>query len=120
MASRGRGRYSPEEVSVLVGEYMELRELKWKHWILVRLADLEAAVRRLPLPEREAVVLHGLLHLPSREAGRLLGISHTTVRDRYWRGLEHLLTILNGGPSPESEALARDLRRAASAGPEQL
>lgn len=96
-ASQRWGRYEPAEVAVLVAEYHELRELKRKHWILVRLADLEAAVRRLPLPEREAVVLYGLLHRPSTEVADLLGVTHPTVRARFWRGLERLVVLMNGG-----------------------
>jgi DNA-directed RNA polymerase specialized sigma24 family protein len=92
-----RANYGSAEIQTLVEEYWELRELKRKHWILVRLADLEAAVRRLPLPLREAVVLHGVCALPTRRVGEMVGVSHSTVQARYRAGMENLSTLINGG-----------------------
>jgi len=95
--SRSRlGRYTPEEVEALVEGYAELIYLKHKPAILVRLADLERAIRVLPQKSREAVLLYGLLGHSNEAAGRILGISERAVRKRYASGLEDILHTLNG------------------------
>lgn len=91
-----RGRYSPEEVRVLVEEFQELNE-RPRLWVLVRLLDLKIALRRLPEPLLLAVIVCGVLGYTVRETERVLGVSKSTAQRRYIRGLELLTTTMNGG-----------------------
>lgn len=85
----------------MVEGYAELREVKdttprgLRH--LCSLADLDIAVRQLPPKEYQAVLLHGLLGHTVRAAETLLGISRSTLMQRYLRGLEILTTTINEG-----------------------
>lgn len=90
------GSYSLEEVEALIEGYAELVHLKHKPAILVRLADLERAVKALAQKPREAVLLYGILGFSNEAAGRFLGISEAAVRKRYRHGLDYILTNLNG------------------------
>jgi DNA-directed RNA polymerase specialized sigma24 family protein len=101
MAKRPRSNYSLDEVRELVENY---EQVKWLvgvepgmplHW-LVRFIDLKTAVHRLGPKEYQAVLLCGLIGISSEAAGRALGTSHQTMWTRYIRGLEMLVTILNG------------------------
>ena len=91
------GKYTEDEVRELVEGYEELRTLRYKAWIHVRLIDLDRVLRYLPRVYREAIVLHGMVGLTTRAVGELVGASHTAVRKRYIRGLQQLVTRLNGG-----------------------
>lgn len=91
-----RGRYSEEEIEALVEGYEELRYLKSRAYIHVRLMDLEQATQKLPAKEYQAVLLCGLIGLSTRWAGSVLGVSKDTVHRRYKKGLERLQKILNG------------------------
>jgi RNA polymerase sigma-70 factor, ECF subfamily len=64
------------------------------------------ALRRLPLPVREALVLHHCLDLPVREVAAQLGLPVGTVKARLWRGRAQLLALLSTsatGPSADPE-----------------
>lgn len=88
--------YTIEEVRVLVEEYEAFRELKHKSWILVRLLDLEASVRRLPATLRAPLVLHGMLGLPLRAVAEELNASKSTVARRYLNAIERLVEEMSG------------------------
>jgi len=88
--------YSEDEVRALVENYDELHYRKDRLWLLVRLVDLEQAIDKLPQKEAEAVKLCGLIGLSTRWAGDTMGISHTTVRKHYLRGLSRLTRLVNG------------------------
>lgn len=88
--------YSLEEVEALVEGYAELDPLRVRLWILVRLCDLDLAMRRLSPTHYKAVLLVGLLGVDIRTAGSELGVSHVTVWRQYKRGLERLTNLLNG------------------------
>lgn len=88
--------YSLEEVVVLVEEYVELSDRRYKPWLMVRLLDLERNLPRLSRPYMEAVFLCGMAGLTTRTAGKLVGVSHTTMQTRYWRGVRQLLMKMNG------------------------
>lgn len=90
------GRYTPEEVTVLVEEWATLRYNR-RPSIRVRLMDLERSIPRLTLPLRQAVVLHGQLGFSQRVVADLVGCSQPTVLRRYANGLEQLMTLMNGG-----------------------
>jgi RNA polymerase sigma-70 factor (ECF subfamily) len=64
------------------------------------------ALRWLPLPVREALVLHHCLDLPVREVAAQLGLPAGTVKARLWRGRAQLLALLSTsatGPSADPE-----------------
>lgn len=94
-------RYSIKEVRGLINEYYELRESKgvYRHGlhVLIVLADLERALRKMPPKEYRAVLVHGLLRVPSREAGQALGVSHMTVQNRMEAGISWIVRYLNEG-----------------------
>lgn len=56
--------------------------------------DVRAALLRLPLPLREAVVLTEWLELSTEETGRLLGIAPVSVRGRLHRARNQLRDLL--------------------------
>ena len=62
---------------------------------LVRMADLDRALDRLPMDLWRVVLVHGLIGVPTREAGVELQISHTAVGKRFQRGIEELYFYMN-------------------------
>jgi RNA polymerase sigma factor (sigma-70 family) len=56
--------------------------------------DVRAALLRLPVPLREAVVLTGWLELSAEEAGQVLGIEAVSVRGRLHRARQMLRGLL--------------------------
>lgn len=88
--------YHPEEVSVLVHLYLELREGQ-SSFIRTRIMDMSRNVKRLNWQERHCVFLYGMCHLTSRETAALIGISHTHVITNYNSGRSNLIRLLNGG-----------------------
>lgn len=87
---------------MLVEEYEELRESKdtgsrGQLLMLVKLADLDKAIRFLGRKEYEAILLCGMLSITMRTAGNMLGVSAQTMSNRYNRGLSSLARYLNGG-----------------------
>ncbi|MEX0985705.1 MAG: sigma-70 family RNA polymerase sigma factor [Actinomycetota bacterium] len=56
--------------------------------------DIRAALLRLPVPLREAVVLTGWLDLSAEEAGHILGIQAVSVRGRLHRARQQLRDLL--------------------------
>ena len=59
--------------------------------------ELTAAVLRLPLKLREAVLLHHYQGLNVNETAEALGISHSSASGRLKRGREKLKKLLEGG-----------------------
>jgi hypothetical protein len=105
MKFRRSSRYRPEEVQVLVEQYAELREKKGTGTaggvrLLCTLADLDRAIRAVPLNKRRKMlpplVIHGMLGLTVREAAALLGERKSTVEDRYLAGIAWITNYLNG------------------------
>lgn len=86
--------YSVEEVEALVEGYMELR--REQPWIMVRMCDLDLALKAMPPKYYQAVLLVGLIGESTRWVGEQLGVSHQTVWIRYQRGLVWLTAYLNG------------------------
>ena len=87
---------------MLVEEYEELRDSKdtgsrRQLLVLLKLADLDKAVRFLGRKEYEAILLCGMLGITMRTAGNMLGVSAQTMSNRYNRGLRSLARYLNGG-----------------------
>jgi RNA polymerase sigma-70 factor (ECF subfamily) len=61
--------------------------------------DLDTALARLPVEQREVVLLVGLEELSYAEAARALGIPIGTVMSRLFRGRERLRALLAGAPA---------------------
>lgn len=99
MASRlSTANYTLDEVESLIEGYDLLRvaserRLTW----LVRLCDVDRAVKQLRPKEYQAVLLIGLIGLDTRTVGHALGVSYQTAWERYRRGLEYIVNYLNGG-----------------------
>ena len=87
--------YSLVETVELVEGYEELQNSKHKLWILVRLLDLEAAMKQLPIQYKVYVYLIGLAGYTRRDAGDMLGVSHQTAARKYITGLLLLHRRLN-------------------------
>lgn len=66
-------------------------------YALLRLADLDYVLSRLPLNYWEVVLLHGLLGFSQEETAGLLQISQQAVSKRYRFALEELTLDINGG-----------------------
>lgn len=62
--------------------------------------EVIAALQRLPLPQREVLVLHHCLDLPVEVVAAQTGVSVGTVKSRLARGRERLAALLRAGPSP--------------------
>lgn len=66
--------------------------------------ELMAALRRLPLPQREAIALHYLADLPVNEVAESLGVPVGTVKTRLSRGRAALAVLLTVAPDAIEEA----------------
>ncbi len=64
--------------------------------------DLDRALARLPVEQREVLLLVGLEDLSYGEAAKVLGVPIGTVMSRLSRGRERLQALLEGGPAAES------------------
>jgi DNA-directed RNA polymerase specialized sigma24 family protein len=93
---RNAGHYDENEVQALIDNYLELRYMKHRPSLHVRLMDLEVAMRRLPRKLFEPVLVYGLLRFTERAAGEVLAISGREVRRRYRQGFEQIMLTLNG------------------------
>jgi RNA polymerase sigma-70 factor (ECF subfamily) len=62
----------------------------------LELRDLDTALRRLPLEQREVLLLVGLEQLSYAEASQALGVPVGTVMSRLSRGRERLRALMSG------------------------
>ena len=86
-----------DEAADLTGDVAESPES-----LLVRVQDQQAlwqALRTLPLPFREALVLVDLQERPYAEAAQIAGIEINTLRTRLHRGRTRLAALLAAGPN---------------------
>lgn len=92
--------YRRREIKALVDGYLELRGQRSTYGsglrTLLHLADLERAIRKLPPAEYQAILIHGLLRHTFRDASVVLGVSRSTLYERYESGLSWLAHFLNG------------------------
>jgi RNA polymerase sigma-70 factor (ECF subfamily) len=65
---------------------------------LLEIADIDAALRRLPLEQREVLLLVALEQLSYSEAADALGVPVGTVMSRLYRARERLRVMLDGAP----------------------
>lgn len=92
-----RPNYSTDEVKALIEDYAEWVEYRDRVFILVRLMDVEQACSALRPKEGQAVLLLGLFGYTAESAGALLGVSADAMWKRYQRGIERIVSYLNGG-----------------------
>ena len=90
------GRYTENEVQVLIDNYLELRYLKHRPSIHVRLMDLEVALRHLPRKLFQVVLVYGLLRFTESAAAEDLVISRREIRRRYRQGFDQIMFTING------------------------
>jgi RNA polymerase sigma-70 factor, ECF subfamily len=64
----------------------------------LELRDLDAALRRLPVEQREVLLLVGLEQLSYTEASLALDVPIGTVMSRLSRGRERLRALMSGAP----------------------
>ncbi len=62
-----------------------------------KVEEVRKAIQRLPDGYRAVVSLYLLEEIPQEEIGKMLGISHNTVRTQYHRAKQKLLGILKEG-----------------------
>jgi DNA-directed RNA polymerase specialized sigma24 family protein len=93
--------YKPAEVRRMVEEYPALEAKADTDdagmFSLLRLADLDYVLSRLPLEYWEVVLVHGLLGFSQEETAGLLNISQSAVSKRWRYALEELTLDINGG-----------------------
>jgi RNA polymerase sigma-70 factor (ECF subfamily) len=65
------------------------------------------ALRRLPEPQRRALVLHHLCDLPVREVAAETGAAEGTVKARLSRGRTALAALLGDEPGDLTEGASR-------------
>lgn len=66
-------------------------------YALLRLADLDHVLDRLPMEYWEVVLLHGLLGYSQEKTAELLELSQQAVSKRWRYALEELTLDINGG-----------------------
>lgn len=92
--------YSCKEVEALVYNYAELKSAMDVRGpglrVLFLLADLDLAIAKMPPKEYHAVLLHGQLSYTLRDAEKVLGVSKSTLHDRFASGIRWLVDYLNG------------------------
>lgn len=87
--------YGPDELSVLIHSYLELRTCS-SSFVRVRLMDVSRCFKMLSWNEAQALFLIGVCKLTSRETGALLGMSHTHAITNHNNGKINLLGLMNG------------------------
>jgi RNA polymerase sigma-70 factor (ECF subfamily) len=65
---------------------------------LLEIADIDAAIRRLPSEQREVLLLVALEQMSYAEAAQALGIPLGTVMSRLYRARERVRVLLGGEP----------------------
>jgi len=69
------------------------------------LRDIERALARLPLEQREVIRLVGLEEFSYEEAAKILGIPVGTLMSRLSRARERLRSLLSGDLLPDAKAI---------------
>ena len=73
----------------------------------LELRDLDAALRQLPVEQREVLLLVGLEQLSYAEVAKALGIPIGTVMSRLSRGRERLRAVMSGNATVTSLKLVK-------------
>lgn len=100
-ARRPSGRYREAEVRYLIENYaaaLEARDVSGAGLnMLVKVADLKVAWRRMRRDDRNVLLAAGVLSADVRTAGEALQKSKSWVHKRYRLALEELTWLMNGG-----------------------
>lgn len=95
-----KSRYSDDLITRMVAEYQTARrgtrpgrDLD----TLLRMADLDKALDRLPMDLWRVMLVHGLLGVPRDKAAEVLHISTRQVTKLFGLGIEELSYWMNGG-----------------------
>lgn len=91
MRAQGRDPAAPEEGPVLEGRPGD----PWDVQALEDSIDLHRAIERLK-PEHQDVIVARMFCDSLSEAAELLGVSHSSLKSRYWRALKKLQADLRG------------------------
>lgn len=95
-----RSRYSDDLIVRMVQEYENVRRGTRPGRDLdnlLRYADLDKALDRLPMDLWRVMLIHGLLGVPRDAAAEVLHISTRQVTKLYGLGIEELSYWMNGG-----------------------
>ena len=71
---------------------------------VLRLRDLRAEMDRLPIEQREAILLIGLEGLPYEDAAKVLNVPIGTIRSRLSRGRDQLRKLMGMDDEPAAAA----------------
>ena len=88
---RSRMRYPHEPLDEPAAEGLQYREPDWS-----QLRDIGSALARLPIEQREVVLLVGLEQFTYEEAARVLEVPIGTIMSRLSRARERLRALLGG------------------------
>ncbi len=99
-----RSKYTEGEITRMVMYYQELRQMMdtkpgRRLDLLLRVADLDNALDRLPMELWRVVLVHGLLGIDRDSAAAVLKISTGATSKRFRQGIEELAYEMNGGES---------------------
>jgi RNA polymerase sigma-70 factor (ECF subfamily) len=89
-------RAAREVVTVSVEDALTLTTQPNAYDVL-RLRDLRAEMDRLPIEQREAILLIGLEGLPYEDAAKVLNVPIGTIRSRLSRGRDQLRKLMGMG-----------------------
>ncbi len=92
--------YAFKEVEALVCNYAELKSAMDVRGpglrVLILLADIDTAIGKMPPKEYQAVLLYGQLGYTLRNVENILGVSKSTLHDRFTSGIGWIVDYLNG------------------------
>lgn len=88
--------YSAQEISALIGLYLELKSNNIGTFAQIRLMDVDKNLMLLSQDSRTIVFLYGFCNQTSRETAEILSIHHSTVIEKYNRAVDLLGKLMNG------------------------
>jgi DNA-directed RNA polymerase specialized sigma24 family protein len=102
MARTRTSSYSEGEITRMIENYAALKNMVdtkpgFPLTLLLRMADLDYALDRLPLDLWRVVLVHGLLQVQRDDAARELHLSTGAVSKRFQLGIEEVAYHMNGG-----------------------
>ena len=102
-----RSRYTEETLHRMIENYSALKSLEdtkpgRRLDTLIRIADLDRALDRLPMDLWRVMLVHGLIGVPRDEAAKELRLSTRAVSKRFAEAIEEVLYHINGGELDES------------------
>lgn len=90
--------YTEIEVATLLHNWHAFASIKERRqFILVRVADIQRAVRILTPEERHAVAVRGIHGESLRAAAKRAGMDWSTLNRRFWSAVRRITEFLNTG-----------------------